>query len=102
MKVLSQKLCCCVSLHIFKWVYGNPGDFLVAILCIAVYHVDYTTGGDPAEQTHEVNLWSFFLSEISVEAAVISTLHVLLSTSRCHHFLCFPQNNDAASVCSEH
>ena len=32
-----------VSLRSFKWVYGNPGAFLVGIRRIPAYHVDYTT-----------------------------------------------------------
>ena len=32
-----------VSVHIFKWVYANPGAFLVGIRRIPAYHVDYTT-----------------------------------------------------------
>ena len=32
-----------VSVHIFKWVYANPGAFLVGIRHIPAYHVDYTT-----------------------------------------------------------
>ena len=35
---------CCMSWRIFKWVYGNPGAFLVSILRIPAYHVDYTAG----------------------------------------------------------
>lgn len=35
------KLYCYESLCIFKWVYGNPGAFLVGVQCIPAYHVDY-------------------------------------------------------------
>ena len=43
LNVLSQN--CIVTYPCgFKWVYGNPGAFLVGIRRIPAYHVDYTTG----------------------------------------------------------